>query len=153
MTETDPQSILKIAQSKSDRTQWPWLNNVLYLFPTIGFGTIAICVGLAVLNPVIMAEPADPFATPEHLLPEWYLYPVYQLVRLIPYKIVGIMTMVSFATGLLLLPLIENLNSFDPKLRRSVSIAIFLFSVTVTLWLGLGARLPIEQAFTLGLFN
>jgi cytochrome b6-f complex subunit 4 len=134
------------------RRQWPWLTTVLYLFPTVGLGTVALCIGLAVINPVAIGDPADPFATPEHLLPEWYLYPVYQLVRLIPYKIVGIITMVAFATGLMVLPLIENLNSFDPRWRRSISIAIFSLSTIVTLWLGWGARLPLDRAFSLGLF-
>jgi cytochrome b6-f complex subunit 4 len=138
--------------TKRERSQWQWLYDILYLFPTVGLGTIALCIGLAVLNPVEIGDPGNPFATPEHLLPEWYLYPVYQLVRLVPSKIVGIITMVSFATGLLLLPLIENLDWFDRRLRRSVSISIFSVSTIVTLWLGFGARLPIEQAFTLGLF-
>lgn len=133
------------------RSQWQWLYDILYLFPTVGLGTIAICIGLAVLSPVSVGNPADPFATPEHLLPEWYLLPVYQLVRLVPYKVVGIITMAAFATGLLLLPLIENLG-FDVRWRRSLSIAIFSFSTIVTLWLGFGARLPLDRAFTLGLF-
>jgi cytochrome b6-f complex subunit 4 len=134
------------------RSQWQWLYDILYLFPTVGLGTIAMCIGLAVLSPVSVGTPADPFATPEHLLPEWYLLPVYQLVRLVPYKIVGIITMAAFATGLLLLPLIENLAWFDGRWRRSLSIAIFSFSTIVTLWLGFGARLPLDRAFTLGLF-
>lgn len=148
---TNPQLMPPVAPS-GGRRQWQWLSNIIYLFPTVGLGTIALCVGLAVLDPIVMADPADPFATPEHLLPEWYLLPVYQLVRLIPYKIVGIVTMVAFATGLLLLPLIENIEWFDPRWRRLVSIAIFSVSTIVTLWLGLGASLPIERAFTLGLF-
>ncbi len=134
------------------RSQWQWLYDILYLFPTVGLGTIAMCIGLAVLNPISVGTPADPFATPEHLLPEWYLLPVYQLVRLVPYKVVGIITMAAFATGLLLLPLIENLEWFDVRWRRSLSIAIFSFSTIVTLWLGFGARLPLDRAFTLGLF-
>jgi cytochrome b6-f complex subunit 4 len=148
---TNPQLMPPVAPS-GGRRQWQWLSNIIYLFPTVGLGTIALCVGLAVLDPVVMADPADPFATPEHLLPEWYLLPVYQLVRLIPSKIVGIVTMVAFATGLLLLPLIENIEWFDPRWRRMVSIAIFSVSTIVTLWLGLGASLPIDRAFTLGLF-
>jgi cytochrome b6-f complex subunit 4 len=148
---TNPQLTPPVAPL-GGRSPWQWLYNILYLFPTVGLGTIALCVGLAVLDPVVMADPADPFATPEHLLPEWYLLPVYQLVRLIPYKIVGIVTMVAFATGLLLLPLIENLEWFDPRLRRIVSIAIFSVSTIVTLWLGFGASLPIDRAFTLDLF-
>jgi cytochrome b6-f complex subunit 4 len=148
---TNPQLTPPVAPS-GGRRQWQWLSNILYLFPTVGLGTIALCIGLAVLDPIVMADPADPFATPEHLLPEWYLLPVYQLVRLIPSKIVGIVTMVAFATGLLLLPLIENIEWFDPRWRRMVSVAIFSVSTIVTLWLGLGASLPIERAFTLGLF-
>ena len=137
---------------QTGRRQSNWRNDLLYLFPAIGLGTFALCIGLAVINPVAISAPADPFATPDHLLPEWYLLPVYQLVRLVPYKIVGIITMVGFATGLLLLPLIENLNWFNPRLRQMVSIGIFAISTIVTLWLGYGATLPVEQAFTLGLF-
>ena len=137
---------------RTDRRQSNWRNDLLYLFPTIGLATFSLCISLAVLNPVAISAPADPFATPDHLLPEWYLLPVYQLVRLIPYKIVGIITMVGFATGLLLLPLIENLNWLNPRLRQMVSIGIFAISTIVTLWLGYGATLPVEQAFTLGLF-
>ena len=137
---------------RTGRRQSNWRNDLLYLFPAIGLATFALCIGLAVLNPVAISAPADPFATPDHLLPEWYLLPVYQLVRLIPYKIVGIITMVGFATGLLLLPLIENLNWFNPRLRQMVSIGIFAISTIVTLWLGYGATLPVEQAFTLGFF-
>ena len=137
---------------RTGRRQSNWRNDLLYLFPMIVLATFALCIGLAVINPVAISAPADPFATPDHLLPEWYLLPVYQLVRLIPYKIVGIITMVGFATGLLLLPLIENLNWFNPRLRQMVSIGIFAISTIVTLWLGYGATLPVEQAFTLGLF-
>lgn len=137
---------------KTDRPRWQWLTDILFLFPTVGLGTIALCIGLAILNPVAVGDPADPFATPDHLLPEWYLLPVYQLVRLIPYKIVGIITMFAFATGLLLLPLIENLSWWDRRWRRAISITIFSLSTIVTLWLGLGARLPLDRAFSLGLF-
>ena len=44
------------------RSRWAWLNNFLYLFPTVGLGTVALCIGLAVLNPVAMNDLADPFA-------------------------------------------------------------------------------------------
>jgi cytochrome b6-f complex subunit 4 len=147
-----PKVTPQVAQPQQVRSQWQWLYDILYLFPTVGLGTFALCVGLAVLNPVAIGDPANPFATPEHLLPEWYLYPVYQLVRLVPSKVIGILTMVSFATGLLLLPLIEKIEWIDRRWRRSLSIAIFSVSTIVTLWLGLGASLPLDRAFTLGLF-
>ncbi|KAK8942291.1 Cytochrome b6-f complex subunit 4 [Platanthera guangdongensis] len=38
--------------------------------------TIACNVGLAVLEPSMIGEPADPFATPLEILPEWYFFPI-----------------------------------------------------------------------------
>ena len=77
----NPQTLPRTGHRQSN-----WRNDLLYLFPTIGLATFPLCIGLAVLNPVALSAPADPFATPDHLLPEWYLLPVYQLVRLIPTK-------------------------------------------------------------------
>lgn len=58
-----------------------WPNELLYVFPVVMLGTLALCVGLAVLDPAIMGEPANPFATPLEILPEWYLYPVFQILN------------------------------------------------------------------------
>nr|YP_010553616.1 cytochrome b6/f complex subunit IV [Anerincleistus quintuplinervis]UTM97755.1 cytochrome b6/f complex subunit IV [Anerincleistus quintuplinervis] len=41
-----------------------WPNDLLYIFPVVILGTIACNVGLAVLEPSMIGEPADPFATP-----------------------------------------------------------------------------------------
>ena len=40
-----------------------WPNDLLYIFPVVILGTIACNVGLAVLEPSMIGEPADPFAT------------------------------------------------------------------------------------------
>ncbi|KAE9617796.1 Cytochrome b6-f complex subunit 4 [Lupinus albus] len=47
-----------------------WPNDLLYIFPVVFLGTIAYNVGLAILEPSITGEPADPFATPLEILPE-----------------------------------------------------------------------------------
>jgi cytochrome b6-f complex subunit 4 len=47
-------------------------------------------VGLAVLDPAMLGDKADPFATPLEILPEWYLYPVFQILRVVPNKLLGI---------------------------------------------------------------
>jgi len=41
-----------------------WPNDLLYIFPVVILDTIACNVGLAVLEPSMIGEPADPFATP-----------------------------------------------------------------------------------------
>ena len=47
-----------------------WPNDLLYVFPVVILGTIGILVSLAVLDPAIVGEPANPFATPLAKFPE-----------------------------------------------------------------------------------
>jgi cytochrome b6-f complex subunit 4 len=129
-----------------------WPNDLLYIFPVVIIGTIALCTGLAVLDPAMIGEPANPFATPLEILPEWYLYPVFQVLRVVPNKLLGIGAMAAVPLGLILIPFIENVNKFQNPFRRPVAMAAFLFGTVFTLWLGIGATCPIDKSFTLGLF-
>jgi cytochrome b6-f complex subunit 4 len=129
-----------------------WPNDLLYVFPIVILGTFGLVVGLAVLDPAIIGEPADPFATPLEILPEWYLYPVFQILRVLPNKLLGIACQGAIPLGLILLPFIENVNKFQNPFRRPVATTVFLFGTLVTLWLGIGATFPIDKSLTLGLF-
>jgi cytochrome b6-f complex subunit 4 len=129
-----------------------WPNDLLYIFPVCILGTIALCVGLAVLDPTLIGEPADPFATPLEILPEWFLYPVFQILRVVPNKLLGITLMAAVPLGLMLVPFIENVNKFQNPFRRPVAMTVFLFGTLFTLYLGYGATLPIDKSLTLGLF-
>nr|WP_289500404.1 cytochrome b6-f complex subunit IV [Gloeocapsopsis sp. IPPAS B-1203] len=129
-----------------------WPNELLYIFPVVILGTLALCVGLAVLDPAMMGEPANPFATPLEILPEWYLYPVFQILRVVPNKLLGIVAMVSIPLGLICIPFIESVNKFQNPFRRPIATIVFLFGILVTFWLGIGAIFPIDQSLTLGLF-
>ena len=60
-----------------------WPNDLLYIFPVVILGTFAILVGLGVLEPYAVGEPADPFATPLEILPEWYLFPTFNILRIL----------------------------------------------------------------------
>ena len=51
-----------------------WPNDLLYIFPVVILGTFALVIGLSVLDPAAIGEPANPFATPLEILPEWYFY-------------------------------------------------------------------------------
>lgn len=129
-----------------------WPNDLLYVFPVVILGTIACCVGLAVLDPALVGEPSNPFATPLEILPEWYLYPVFQILRVVPNKLLGITLQTLVPLGLMLIPFIENVNKFQNPFRRPVATTVFLFGTVVTLWLGIGATFPIDKSLTLGLF-
>lgn len=129
-----------------------WPNDLLYVFPIVILGTFGLVVALAVLDPAIVGEPADPFATPLEILPEWYLYPVFQILRVLPNKLLGIACQGAIPLGLILVPFIENVNKFQNPFRRPVATTLFLFGTLVTLWLGIGATFPIDKSLTLGLF-
>ena len=129
-----------------------WPNDLLYIFPVVILGTIACCVALAVLDPAGVGEPANPFATPLEILPEWYLFPVFQLLRILPNKLLGVAAMGSVPLGMILVPFIENVNKFQNPFRRPVATTLFLFGTLVTIWLGVGATFPIDKSLTWGLF-
>ncbi|MEM9137829.1 MAG: cytochrome b6-f complex subunit IV [Cyanobacteria bacterium P01_F01_bin.42] len=129
-----------------------WPNDLLYTFPIVIMGTISLVVGLAVLDPALVGEPANPFATPLEILPEWYLYPVFQILRVVPNKLLGIALQTLIPLGLMLIPFIESVNKFQNPFRRPVAMVVFLFGTAVTLWLGIGATFPIDKSLTLGLF-
>ena len=129
-----------------------WPNDLLYIFPVVIFGTISCVTGLSVLDPAVLGEPADPFATPLEILPEWYFFSTFNMLRVIPNKLLGVLSMAAVPAGLLTVPFIENINKFQNPFRRPVATTVFLFGTFVAIWLGIGATLPIDNALTLGLF-
>jgi cytochrome b6-f complex subunit 4 len=100
----------------------------------------------------MVGEPANPFATPLEILPEWFLYPAFQILRIVPNKLLGVLLQSLIPVGLILIPFIENVNKFQNPFRRPIAMAVFLFGTAVTLWLGIGSTMPIDKSLTLGLF-
>ncbi|WP_446340446.1 cytochrome b6-f complex subunit IV [Coleofasciculus chthonoplastes] len=151
---SDPKLREKLAQGMGHNYygEPAWPNDLLYTFPIVIMGTIALCVCLAVLDPAMIGEPSDPFATPLEILPEWYLYPSFQILRVVPNKLLGIALTGAIPLGLILVPFIENVNKFQNPFRRPVATTVFMIGTLVTLWMGIGATFPIDKSFTLGLF-
>ena len=129
-----------------------WPNDLLYMFPVVIFGSFAAVIGLAVLDPAVVGEPANPFATPLEILPEWYFYPTFNLLRVCPNKLLGVLLMAAVPAGLLTVPFIENINKFQNPFRRPVASIVFLLGTIFAIWFGIGATMPIDEAITLGLF-
>lgn len=129
-----------------------WPNDLLYVFPIVIFGTFACLIGLSVLEPSGFGEPANPFATPLEILPEWYFYPTFNLLRVLPNKLLGVLSMAAVPAGLLTVPFIENVNKFQNPFRRPIAMTVFFIGTFVAIWLGFGATMPIDKAITLGVF-
>jgi|ERR1719329_478160 cytochrome b6-f complex subunit 4 len=129
-----------------------WPNDLLYIFPVVILGTIACCVGLAVMEPTQLGEPADPFATPLEILPEWYFFPTFNALRVIPNKLLGVLSMAAVPLGLITVPFLESINKFQNPFRRPVATSVFLIGTFYAIWMGIGAAMPIDKAITLGVF-
>nr|YP_009393806.1 cytochrome b6/f complex subunit 4 [Caloglossa beccarii]ARW62368.1 cytochrome b6/f complex subunit 4 [Caloglossa beccarii] len=151
---TDPKLRAKLAKGMGHNYygEPAWPNDLLYVFPIVILGTIACTVGLAVLEPIGIGETADPFATPLEILPEWYFFPTFNLLRVIPNKLIGVMSMASVPLGLIIVPFLENINKFQNPFRRPIATTIFLTGTFISVWLGIGATMPLSKAITLGLF-
>ena len=151
---TDPRLRAKLAKGMGHNYygEPAWPNDLLYIFPVVILGSIASVIGLAVLDPAAIGEPANPFATPLEILPEWYFFPVFQLLRTVPNKLLGVLLMAAVPLGLITVPFVENINKFQNPYRRPVATTVFIIGTFVAIYLGIGATLPINISLTLGLF-
>lgn len=151
---TDPKLRAKLAKGMGHNYygEPAWPNDLLYVFPVVIIGTFACSIGLAILEPSSIGEKSNPFATPLEILPEWYFFPTFNLLRVIPNKLLGVLSMAAVPAGLLTVPFIENVNKFQNPFRRPIATAVFLIGTVVSIWLGIGATMPINNAITLGLF-
>ena len=52
--------------------------------------------------------PANPIATPEHIVPEWYLLPYYAILRSIPDKLVGVIALFGALATLFFVPWLDT---------------------------------------------
>ena len=79
---------------------------------------LAVLVVLASLFPAGLEDPANPLQTPQHVKPEWYFLGVYQLLKLIPIKVVGIMIPI-IAVGLLVIwPFLDRSREVLARRRK-----------------------------------
>jgi len=81
--------------------------------------------------------PADPFSTPVGIKPEWYFLASYQLLKLLPSEMAGLLTQVLAVLFLLLLPCIDRGLERRPA-RRPVFLAMFVLGILavigLTIW-------------------
>ena len=131
-----------------------WPNDILYIFPICILSLILLILLLSILNPDPRGifERANSFHTPVGIIPEWYLYPSFNIIRLIPSKRIGIFLTLIVLVSLFFIPFIES-DSLQNPFRRTLSLRYFLFGQFVTLWLSVGAFTDVDNAFFLNPLN
>lgn len=87
--------------------------------------------------------PANPLITPAHIAPVWYLTPFYAILRAVPDKLLGVITMAAAIAMLWILPWLDRSPVKSLKYKGPYSkIALMLFVVSFIALGYLGAMPP-----------
>ncbi len=92
---------------------------------------------LTVIMPPGIGVPADPSITPQHIKPEWYFFPTYRFLKLVPLH-VGIYATAAFVLVFTFWPFIEPLISKDKHRRtifsRTAGVLTLIITLALTIW-------------------
>jgi len=114
---------------------------------------IAALLLLTLLNPYLLGDPdnfipANPLVTPAHIQPEWYFLFAYAILRSIPNKLGGVVSLVLSIAILLILPFTHK-GKFRRLTFYPVNQIIFWRLVSIVFLLTwIGAR-PVEDPYIL----
>jgi ubiquinol-cytochrome c reductase cytochrome b subunit len=90
-------------------------------------------------------EAANPLKTPEHIAPVWYMTPFYAILRAIPDKLLGVVTMLGAVAILFFLPWLDRCPVKSIRYRGpifKVMVGIFVVSFISLGYLGLKPPSP-----------
>nr|YP_004778117.1 cytchrome b [Sporothrix schenckii]BAK55705.1 cytchrome b [Sporothrix schenckii] len=90
----------------------------------------------------------NPMQTPAAIVPEWYLLPFYAILRSIPNKLLGVITMFAAILVLLTLPFTDLGRSRGFQFRPLSKLAFYLFGV-IFITLGRLGSVHVEDPFIL----
>jgi ubiquinol-cytochrome c reductase cytochrome b subunit len=94
--------------------------------------------------------PANSMSTPAHIVPEWYYLPFYAMLRAVPDKLLGVLTMFGAIGILFVLPWLDTSKVRSMRYRPLAKQFFFIF-VIACLGLGwCGAKLPSDLVFATG---
>lgn len=92
---------------------------------------------LTIIFPPGLGVPADPATTPLHIKPEWYFFPTYRFLKLVP-LLTGIALSAAFVIAMMFWPFIEPLLSKNTKSRNRISYFVggltIIFTLVLTIW-------------------
>ncbi len=88
---------------------------------------------LSIIFPPGLGEPATPDETPLHIKPEWYFYPVYRWLKLVPLN-VGIYTIIAGLIVLTFWPFIDELlRKKIPRIKMNYVFGTLFVTITIVL--------------------
>jgi ubiquinol-cytochrome c reductase cytochrome b subunit len=92
--------------------------------------------------------PANPAATPAHIVPEWYFLPFYAILRAIPDKLGGVIAMGAAIVVLAFLPWLDT-SKVKSMSYRPIGRQLFWAFVVVCIGLGYLGAMPAEGGYVI----
>ena len=93
---------------------------------------------------------ANPLQTPTHIVPEWYFLPFYAMLRAVPQKLLGVLTMFGSIGLLFAVPWLDTSKVKSMRYRPTAR-WFFLIFIVATLVLGwCGGKLPDDVVIAVG---
>ncbi len=91
-------------------------------------------------------EIANPLKTPEHIAPVWYFTPYYSMLRAVPDKFFGFLTMAAAIAILFVLPWLDRSKVKSIRYKGNVSrVAIVVFAASFIILGVLGVKAPTDD--------
>nr|VFU78911.1 Cytochrome b oxydase [Proasellus parvulus] len=121
-----------------------------------GAGVVMVLAGLAslsLLSPFLLGDPenfneANPLSTPLHIQPEWYYLFAYAILRSIPSKLGGVISLLMSVLVFYFIPLTAGKSLGSGQSYPLWRILFWLFIMVVLLLTWIGAR-PVEAPYIL----
>ena len=92
---------------------------------------------LTIIYPPGLGAPANASVTPTHIKPEWYFFPTYRFLKLVPLN-VGILTSGLFVVGMIFWPFIEPMLSKNKATRTKIAwvvgALVIILTVGLSVW-------------------
>lgn len=89
---------------------------------------------LALAAPAPLGPPADPEITPEHIKPEWYFYPFFHVLKLVPGS-AGVLLLAAAGLGLFFWPILDHylFRRVDRVFKGRLELSLVLGLVVVAI--------------------
>ncbi|MBL7052695.1 MAG: cytochrome bc complex cytochrome b subunit [Candidatus Marinimicrobia bacterium] len=101
-----------------------------YKIIVVSLFLISVLSLFSVVLPPGLGEPANPAITPLHIKPEWYFFPVFLLLRLVPLKLGMAITGLSVIL-MIFWPFVEPMFSKKIKTRTTIANTIGMIAIVI----------------------
>nr|QWK45001.1 apocytochrome B [Analipus japonicus] len=124
----------------------------IYVKDLVGFFTLLFVLSMVIFYyPNSLGDPdnyleADPYGTPAHIVPEWYFLPFYAILRVIPNKVGGILTMGGAIVIIFLYPLLNTSILRSGNFRPIYAVVFWAFVADFFL-LAWSGTTPVDDYF------